>query len=163
MKSYLLSYSQACTPEQVQYVLDDTQAVETWVTPFPYAAILVSKLGVGDLSAVIRDRIPGVWFMVTELNGGGARGWLPGNLWEYVNDPRKAWSRKLFSGLSPHPPRPTGLASALLYPRSSDGSRPPREASPRGAAAVAEPFPKEEITGKGGWKGWRKVALGPRG
>lgn len=113
MKSYLLSYSQACTPEQVQYVLDDTRAVETWVAPFPYAAILVSKLDVGDLSAVIRERIPGAWFMVTELNGGGVQGWLPGNLWEYVNDPQKAWSRKLFSGMVP-PPTPSPSISSLL-------------------------------------------------
>ena len=124
MKSYLLSYSQTCTPERVQYVLDDTQAVETWVTPFPYAAILISKLNVGDLSAVIRDRIPGAWFMVTELNGGGVRGWLPGNLWEYVNDPQKAWSRKLFSGMVPPPtPSPSfgGLLDLVTRPRRPGG------------------------------------------
>ena len=124
MKSYLLSYSQTCTPEQVQYVLEDTQAVETWVTPFPYAAILISKLNVGDLSAVIRDRIPGAWFMVTELNGGGVRGWLPGNLWEYVNDPQKAWSQKLFSRIVPPPTPSPGIGSLLGFtipPRHSGG------------------------------------------
>ena len=101
MKSYLLSHSEACTPEHVQRVLNDTRAVETWVTPFPYAAILISRLDVRDLAAVIRERLPGVWLMVTELNGGAVQGWLPADLWEYVNDPSKARSRKLFSGAAP--------------------------------------------------------------
>ena len=99
MKTYLLTYSQACTPAYVQHFLSDTQAVETWVAPFPYTAILLSKLDVQDLAAVLRDRIPGVWFMVTELRGDSVQGWLPGNLWEYVNDPEQAWSRQFFSGL----------------------------------------------------------------
>ena len=55
MKSYLLTYSQAYTPTQVQYLLNDTHAVETWVTPFPYAAILLSRLDVHDLAAVIPE------------------------------------------------------------------------------------------------------------
>ena len=101
MKSYLLSHGEACTPEHVQRVLNDTRAVETWVTPFPYAAILISRLDVRDLAAVIRERLPGVWLMVTELNGGAVQGWLPADLWEYVNDPSKARSRKLFSGAAP--------------------------------------------------------------
>ena len=99
MKAYLLAHSQACTPQQVQHLLNDTQAVETWVTPFPFAAILVSSLSVNDLAAVVRDRLPGVWFMVTELRGDTVQGWLPKELWDYVNDPSRAWSRQLFAGL----------------------------------------------------------------
>ena len=113
MKSYLLSHGEACTPEHVQRVLNDTREVETWVTPFPYAAILISRLDVRDLATVIRERLPGVWLMVTELNGGAVQGWLPGDLWEYVNDPQKAWSRKLFSGMVP-PPAPSPSIDDLL-------------------------------------------------
>lgn len=39
MKAHLLAYSQVCAPRRVQRLLNDTQAVETWVTPFPYAAL----------------------------------------------------------------------------------------------------------------------------
>ena len=106
MKAYLLAYSQACTPTKAHQLLNDTPAVETWVTPFPYAAILISKLNVNDLAAVLRDRIPGVWFMVTELNPHSVQGWLPGNLWEYVNDPQQACSKNLLTGLSETPPLP---------------------------------------------------------
>ena len=99
MKPYLLTYTQPGTPAHVQYVLSDTQAVETWVAPFPYAAILISKLDVQDLAAVLRDRLPDIWFMVTELKSDAVQGWLPGDLWEYVNDPQHVWSRNLFAGL----------------------------------------------------------------
>ena len=99
MKAYLLAHSQACTPRQVQHLLNDTEAVATWVTPFPFAAILVSSLSVNDLAAVLRDRLPSVWFIVTELRGDSVQGWLPRELWDYVNNPSQAWSRQLFAGL----------------------------------------------------------------
>lgn len=123
MKSYLLSHSGACTPEHVHQVLNDTQAVETWITPFPYAAILISRLDVGDLAAVIRERLPGVWLMVTELNGRSVQGWLPANLWEYVNDPLKARSMKLFSGVAPPSPRPPGSGLPVIRPSEDRGGR----------------------------------------
>ena len=104
MKAYLLTYSQACTPTTVHRLLNDTEAVETWMTPFPYAAILLSRLNVNDLAASLRDQIPGVWFMVTELNRHSVQGWLPGNLWEYVNDPQQACLKSPLSGSSATPP-----------------------------------------------------------
>ena len=124
MKSYLLSHSGACAPEHVQQVLNDIRAVETWITPFPYAAILISRLDVGDLAAVIRERLPGVWLMLTELNGRSVQGWLPANLWEYVNDPLKARSKKLFSGVAPPSPPPSGPSLADVFGASKNrGSR----------------------------------------
>ena len=100
MKPFLFAYSQACHQAHAHAVLNDTQGVDTWVAPFPYAAILISRLDTQDLSAVLRDRLPGVWFMVTEMNPQSVNGWLPGNLWEYVNDPRQAWSQNAFQRLS---------------------------------------------------------------
>lgn len=114
MRAHLLAYSQACTPPQMQRLLNHTQAVETWVTPFPYAAILVSSLDVNDLAAVLRGRLPGVWFMVTELRGDAVQGWLPKDLWEYVNSPAEAWSRQLFAGLGKSSLEPPPAPSVSL-------------------------------------------------
>lgn len=97
MKSFLFTYSQACTQAYAHAILDATQAIETWVAPFPYAAILISRLDVQDLTSVLRGRLPNVWFMVTEVNGQSANGWLPGDLWLYVNEPYEAWAKKIFS------------------------------------------------------------------
>ena len=100
MKAYLLTYSQTCIPIHVHRILNDTKAIETWVAPFMYAAVLISKLDVHDLSAVLRSRIPDVWFVVTELNAGAVQGWLPADFWEYVNNPEQAVSRNLFAELA---------------------------------------------------------------
>ena len=97
MKSYLFTYSQACTQARAHAILDATQAIDTWVAPFPYAAILVSRLNVQDLTNVLHGRLPDVWFMVTEVNRQSANGWLPGDLWLYVNDPYEAWAKKIFA------------------------------------------------------------------
>ena len=113
MNSYLFVYSQARTPTEVQYVLNDTQAVETWVTPFPYAAILLSKLNLGDIGVVLRDRLPGMWFMVTEMHSHTVQGWLPRNFWEYVNAPQQARYRKLAELMNPPSPQPTESRSFL--------------------------------------------------
>ena len=96
MKSYLFTFSQPCTPAQAHDVLNNTEGIQTWIAPFPYSAILVSRLNSQDLSATLRERLPNdVWFMVTEMDPQTVNGWLPGNLWEYVNDPQKAWSQQL--------------------------------------------------------------------
>lgn len=114
MNSYLLAYSQACTPTQVQSVLNDTEAVETWVAPFPHAAIVVSRLSVQDIGAILRERLPGVWFMVTRMTSHTVQGWLPGNLWEYVNDPQAATYRQLTELLRQPLPQPSEGRKGLL-------------------------------------------------
>ena len=101
MKAYLFAYSQACMQAQVQAFLNDTKAIKMWVAPFPYAAILVSDLDTQDLSAILHRRLSDAWFIVTEINRHTADGWLPGNLWEYVNKPEQAWSQKLFEQIPP--------------------------------------------------------------
>ena len=101
MKAYLFAYSQACVQSQLHAVLNDTAGVETWVAPFPYAAILVSKLSATDLGAVLRGRLPGAWLMVTEVNARTVDGWLPRDLWKYVNNPVEASTTGLFAHLPP--------------------------------------------------------------
>lgn len=99
MKSCVLTYDRSCVPAHVRGALNDIDAIGTWVSPFPYAAIVVSELDVGGLSAVLRERLPGAWFMVAELRSEAVRGWLPGKLWEYVSDPQRApeRARRLFA------------------------------------------------------------------
>ena len=95
MKAYLLTYSQLCSPARAYTVLNATNAIKTWIAPFPYAAILVSDLGTQELGAILRQHLGNVWFLVTEINHQVVDGWLPGNLWKYVNDPAQASLRPL--------------------------------------------------------------------
>ena len=96
-----------CAQAQVHAFLNDTNGIKTWIAPFPYAAILVSDLNIQDLGAILHRRLSGAWFIVTEMNRHIVDGWLPGNFWEYVNEPGQAWSRSLYANLSPPPPMST--------------------------------------------------------
>ena len=100
MKSYLFTYSQPCTQAQAHEALNDTEGVQTWVAPFPYSAILVSTLDTQDLCSILRNQLPNVWFMVSEMDPQNVDGWLPRELWSYVTDLQKAWSRQLLKNIA---------------------------------------------------------------
>lgn len=103
MKAYLLtySYSLVCPPKWVYKVLNTTQAIRNWVSPFPYAAILVSDLTTEELSDILRNRLDDeVWFMVAQLDSELVDGWLPGDFWAFVNDPAEASLQPLLDRLA---------------------------------------------------------------
>ncbi len=100
MKSYLLTYSPVCPQARVHAVLNTTNAIQNWIAPFPYAAILVSDLTTQELGAILRNHLAGVWFMVTQLDKKLVDGWLPGDFWEYVNNPAQASLQKLLDQIS---------------------------------------------------------------
>lgn len=107
MKSYLFAYSQACPPEQAHAVLNATNAVHFWIAPFPYSAIVISHLDSPDLAAVLRQRLPNIWILVTEMSTYSTNGWLPQNLWEYVGNPSQAITQQLYPPTPPNqPPTP---------------------------------------------------------
>ncbi|MDE0040311.1 MAG: hypothetical protein OXU77_22520 [Gammaproteobacteria bacterium] len=85
MKSYLFTYSPMCADWHAQAILNETNAVTTWVQPFPNAAIVISSLDAKDLGAVLRSRLGATWFVVTEIHGATIDGLLPGNLWQFIN------------------------------------------------------------------------------
>ena len=91
MKAYLFTHSNLCPPWQAQAILNETEAVTTWAQPFPNAAFVASHLGVGELAAVLRGRHGETWFLITELNGVTVDGYLPGNLWQFVNSAQIPW------------------------------------------------------------------------
>lgn len=86
MKSYLFTYSQLCPEWHARAILNETNAVTTWVQPFPNSAIVISNLNASDLGAVLRARLGATWFMISELNSGSVDGFLPGNLWQFIHN-----------------------------------------------------------------------------
>lgn len=85
MNPYLFTYSGLCSDESAQEILDGTNAIITWVRPFPHAAIVLSELSLVDLSAVLHRHLGETWFLVSSLGVNAADGWLPKDLWSYVN------------------------------------------------------------------------------
>ena len=96
MKAYLLTYNSVFRPEDVHQILSGTHAVETWVSPFPYAAILLSDLALNELTAVLHTHFVGIWFILAEMHREHVNGWLPEPFWKYISDPQEVLSKKLF-------------------------------------------------------------------
>ena len=90
MKPYLFTYSATCSQSGVHAILNATDAIEDWIAPFPYSAILVSDLDTRELGAILRRLLNGAWFVVTQIDGQLTDGWLPGDFWQYVNNPAEA-------------------------------------------------------------------------
>ena len=111
MKPYLFTYSAARSQEGVHAILNATAAIHNWVAPFPYSAILVSNLDNRELSAILRRQLNGAWFVLTKIDNHSIDGWLPGDFWQFVNNPAEA----SLAGLLPHQPMPA---------RGGDGDRP---------------------------------------
>lgn len=88
MKAYIFSWNNVYTPEYVSYLLNDTKAIKTWVSPISGTAILVSDLSVIDLSSVLHGRLGDVWFILVEAAPYNTSGWLPANFWTYINNPQ---------------------------------------------------------------------------
>jgi hypothetical protein len=112
MRAYLLTHGATLEQEKVHGILNSTRAIETWLSPFPYAAVLVSKLTLGELTAVIRSHFGDHWFIVVETNRDNVNGWLPKQFWDYLIDPQTTWSQQLFAQYLknlPPPPPPQGL------------------------------------------------------
>lgn len=114
MNSFLLTHSNT-TPAPLAYaILNNTRAVITWVSPFPYVAIVVSSLTLNELTAVLRTHFGNTWFLLIEATRENTNGLLPGDFWQYINNPLQAVrdkflaeiqkSRETTPGTLPPPP-----------------------------------------------------------
>ena len=108
MKPYIFTYSQLCPEWHAQNILNDSRAVNTWVKPFPNAAIVLSDLSVKDLGAVLRARLGSTWFVISEIDSGTIDGLLPGDLWDFISSANSGSQR----GLLQYPLSPPGPLTA---------------------------------------------------
>ncbi len=105
MKAYIFSWNNVYTSEYVTFLLNDTQAIETWVSPISGTAILISKLSITDLSSVLHGRLGEVWFLLVEATQYNTNGWLPNNFWNYINNPQSMVQRNYLAELLSTPPK----------------------------------------------------------
>lgn len=125
MKAFLFSYSALAQPEYVHNVLNTTRAIATWVTPFPYSAIVVSDLTVNELTAVFQTHMGEAWFIIVELAAGSCNGILPKQFWEYVENPLNAWTKKIMAQFeASKPPAILSPPPMIELPPSSYKNKP---------------------------------------
>lgn len=111
MKAYWLSCNTALSFDFVVGVLNGSQAIETWVSPYPGSAIVISRLSLNELTAVFHSHLQEIWFVLIEISNANTNGWLPGEFWDHINDPASAWRKKVFGGIFAgiNQPKKTGL------------------------------------------------------
>ena len=97
MRAFLLSFSALLNSNHVHNVLNTSNSVETWVSPFPFSAIVVSRLTALELGAVLHSHFGESLFMIVEATTLNTSGWLPMEFWNFVNDPQGTWSKQFFS------------------------------------------------------------------
>lgn len=101
MKVFIFSCNNVFLNEYMSFILNDTKAIEAWVSPITNTAIIISQLSVSDLSAVLHGRLGETWFILVEASPSNTNGWLPGNFWEYISNPHSIvqnnYLSKLFS------------------------------------------------------------------
>ena len=87
MKAYLFTWNPVLPQMHIASVLNSSNAIDTWVSPFPSVAIVVSKLSLSELTAVPNTHMAGIWFILNEANSVNTSGLLPAEFWNYVNNP----------------------------------------------------------------------------
>lgn len=104
VKPYLLTHNSLLSPEKTHRFLNETKAVQTWVSPYPCVSILLSDLTVNELTAVLNTHFGRIWFILVELETDRTNGRLPAEFWEYITNPQQAWSQNLFGNIATKKP-----------------------------------------------------------
>ena len=79
--------------------------------PVPTEEPSLAEPATRELSAILHRQLNGAWFVLTRIDNHSIDGWLPGDFWQFVNNPAEA----SLAGLLPHQP---------LSARSGNGDRP---------------------------------------
>ena len=108
MRAYLFSWNTLVPQEFVASVLNGSTAVETWVSPIPTSAIVISKLNVSELAAVLRVHFGEIWFILVEATPQNSNGWLPAQFWEYIGNPSSVCYQNFLARLA-NTNAPSGL------------------------------------------------------
>jgi len=121
MKAFIFVHNNVLTPEYVYGILNNTRAVQTWVSPFSSTFIIVSNLSIHELTAVLNTHLSGIWFVLVEANKENTNGWLPGEFWEYLIHPQATWTKKLLMQLTqtPAPPQSAPMRGLLDQTKKS--------------------------------------------
>lgn len=108
MRAFLLNFSTLLDQHHVHGVLNSSNSIENWLSPFPYSAIVVSRLTAVELGAVLHSHFGGHLFILVEATTTNTGGWLPKEFWDFINNPQTSWSKQIFPAIQrpiiPPPP-----------------------------------------------------------
>ena len=91
MRSYLLVFNgDQVSRKTVIAHLDSLKVILNWMAFFDNAICVVSEVDAASLSESIHTVLPEIQFIVTELESGKKKGWLPKTVWKFMNHPMVA-------------------------------------------------------------------------
>jgi hypothetical protein len=89
LKVHLLTFDDTkVSRDAVITKIDRIEAIVNWSAFLPGGICLVSSLPAKELAKEIRKEMPGTHFLVAELDRGRRNGWLPRDVWAFMNDPK---------------------------------------------------------------------------
>jgi hypothetical protein len=89
MKAFLLVFdSSRISRDQVSRLLDKISQVRHWYSFFDNTFCLASEQSAKWLAARLRDEvIPEIRFLIVEIEADKKGGWLPREIWDFLNQP----------------------------------------------------------------------------
>jgi hypothetical protein len=91
MKSYILSLNTSqIERKKVTELLDTIPEVVNWYGFFPGTVALVSTVDATKLGELIRNRQTDEFQFVIIEKADDSNGWLPRDVWDFLNKPKKA-------------------------------------------------------------------------
>ncbi len=90
MRSFILSFSDEITEQEVLNFLDRRREVLNWLSVLPNTVFIVSEHDAEDLTNMLARKFPDGIFVVSEYNAGRANGMLTDDAWEFLNNPKPA-------------------------------------------------------------------------
>lgn len=96
MKAFLLNYSNVLEQNYVHAVLNHSNSIENWLSPFPNSVLVVSRLTSSELGAVLHSHFGDNLFLIVEVNAYNCAGWLPPEFWGFINNPQPVALKPLF-------------------------------------------------------------------
>jgi hypothetical protein len=92
LHSYLFLYSALVgDPESIRDFIDSRPEIVNWQIRGAYlrnAMVLVSNKTPNELSDIIRGKFSTGGFIVARLDGSASNGWLPKEMWDFINNPK---------------------------------------------------------------------------
>ena len=113
MKLYLLLFNDLMgTTKEVTDFLDTRKEVLNWLTAFPHSTLIVSANDLLELTNIINQKYPGIWFLLSQIDGKTTNGFLLPKAWELINSPKSSgrWpgsSSAIAALLSRQSPKPS--------------------------------------------------------
>jgi hypothetical protein len=88
IKVYLMTF--VVPREPVLEVLDSRREVLNWFAVFSNVVLLASRSDLTALTGILQVSLPGLWFVLAEVDSTRVNGWMNREVWDFINTPKSS-------------------------------------------------------------------------